>query len=128
MISLLFGDVFRYNNKEYIFLAETEEIWYAAEVLNAKLTKQLDDLYQKQIRANRPINDKVLYCYVILKTEEFKNRAAHYGHPGKDNFSPAIDKLPISLCSEDKKQIKNEIESSDAVPLGLKELVKDISI
>ncbi len=44
MISLLFGDIFRYKDKEYVFLVKTEDIWYVAEILNLELTKLLDNL------------------------------------------------------------------------------------
>jgi len=126
MIPLHFGDIFRYKDKEYVLLVKTEDIWYVAEILDLLLTKQLDNVCNKKIIHNCPITSKSLYCYVVLKTEEFKNRAAYYGQPGKDRLSP-IEKLSFSLCIEDKKQIKKDIENSMAVPLGLKEGVKEIS-
>lgn len=54
--SLLFGDIFIENDKEYIFLAKNEN------------------------------TTNILYCYVTLKTKEFENRCAHLGRTGQEMF------------------------------------------
>jgi len=44
MESLLYGDIFEFSGKEYIFLAKTSEIIYAAEILNQENSKRLNGL------------------------------------------------------------------------------------
>ena len=131
MTSLLFGDIFRYNEKEYIFLAKTEEVLYAAQILNPEISGRIDKVYQSKIyngKLTKVLEGNILYCYVILQTEEFKDRMAHFATTGKDGFSPLLEKLPLQLNKEDLKAIKAEIVEKNAIPLALKELVKSIPV
>ena len=41
MRSFAFGDVFQYGDNEFIFLVDTEDVTYAARILNKELTKLL---------------------------------------------------------------------------------------
>lgn len=130
MISLLFGDVFRYNEKEYIFLARTQDITYAAEILNPQSSSRVDGLYQKKL-ANGTIDkseQNILYCYVILQTKEFKDRAAHFAKTGKDGFNSYIDKLTNTLDTKDLQSIIDEISTKNVIPEELKELIKSIKL
>lgn len=131
MTSLLFGDIFRYNEKEYIFLAKTEEILYAAQILNLEVSGKIERIYQSKVykgKLTKILEGNILYCYVILQTKEFKNRMAHFATTGRDGFAQLLEKLPIQLRKEDLKAIKEEIISKNAIPMALKELVKNISL
>jgi len=132
MTSLIFGDLFEYNDKTYIFLAKTENIIYVAEVLGLRLSKKIDEECQRAIARNRRIDEKVLYCYVKLQTEEFKERLAFLGGAGKDgniDYRDLFSKLPIALKKEDLKQIYSEItRDKSLLPIGLKELIKKLDI
>ena len=129
--SLLFGDIFSFNDKNYIFLAKTENEVFAAEILSIKLSSQIENRYKQICWQNSTIKENnVLYCYVVLRTEEYKDRLAHLGLANKNNidFDKLINKLTITLDIKDKKEILNEIKQARAIPLGLKEVVKDILV
>jgi len=46
---LKFGDTFKYREKDYVYLAKTEEIIYVAEILNIENSKWLNSVYEKRI-------------------------------------------------------------------------------
>lgn len=127
MKSLTFGDVFRYNEKEYIFLAKTEERIYAAQILAPVDTEKVDKLFKIREATNKPTN-LTIYCYVILQTTDFKDRAAHLHNTGNVTFIDLIEKLPIALDLEDLKNIKMEIMKKNTISIELKERVRDIQL
>ena len=127
MDSLTFGDVFRYNEKEYIFLAKTEDRIYAAQILTPIDTEKVDKLFKQREATYRPTN-LTIYCYVILQTADFKNRAAHLYDAGNRLFTSLIEKLPIALDMEDLKNIKMEIMRKNTISIELRELVQDIQL
>lgn len=129
MTSFAFGDIFQYGDKEYIFLAETEDILYAARILNKEQSTMLKRGTEAAIRRNSPVLDNITYSFVILQTQELRERAAYFGSTGRDRFDgPVFTPLNIELSKEDLKEIKNEITKKKCVSLKLKELVKDIDI
>ena len=129
MISFTFGDIFQYNDNEYIFLAETEDILYAARILNKENTAVLKKGTEAAIRRNSPMLDNLTYSFVILQTQELKERAVYFATTGKEKFDgPIFTPLNIELCKEDLKGIKDEITRKKCVSLKLKELVKDINV
>lgn len=127
MESLTFGDVFRYNEKEYIFLAKTEDRIYAAQVLTPEDTEKVNRLFNIREASNRP-TISTLYCFVILQTADFKDRAAHLQNTGNISFTNLIEKLSVSLDIEDLKNIKMEIVRKNTISIELKELVQDIQL
>lgn len=131
MESLIFGDIFRYNDTEYIYLAQTEDLTYAAKILNETVAQKIEGLYNKKEcngQMNPTAESNILYCYVILKTKEMKDKMAHFQQTKQDSTSLIQEKLPIRLNNDDLRNIKEEIISRSAIPLGLKEAVKDIRI
>lgn len=127
--SIVFGDIFRYKDREYIFLVQTESITYAARILEVRESKIINGLYERRVASSSVLEKNILYCYVKLETAQFKGRIAHFKNTGQDDFRLSVEKLPYSLDDKDKKQIKDEISRKDSpVPIGLKELVKDINI
>lgn len=129
MTSFAFGDIFRYGDKEYIFLAETEDILYAARILNKEQTTMLKRGTEAAIRRNSPVLDNITYSFVILQTQELRERAAYFASTGRDRFNdPVFTPLNIELSKQDLKEIKNEITKKKCVSLKLKELVKDIDV
>lgn len=129
MTSFVFGDIFRYGDKDYIFLTETEDILYAARILNKQQTIILKRGTEAAIRRNSPVLDNLTYSFVILQTRELKERAAYFASTGRDRFDgPVFTPLNIKLSKEDLKGIKDEITKKKCVSLKLKELVKDINI
>ena len=130
--SLVFGDLFEYNNKTYIFLVKTESVFYAAEILNLGLSKAIDKAYQRAMAQNRRIDQNILFCYVKLQTKDFKERLAFLGGTGKDrdiNYHDLFRKLSIVLRKKDLKQICDEIvRDKSPLPIELKELVKELDM
>lgn len=127
--SLMFGDVFIFNDNDYIFLAQTEEITYAARILSIEETKKIDSLANlkaSQYSKKDTINTNILYCYVILKTREFQDRMAHFNNSQKS--FPTFIKSTSILSMNDKKQIKQEIITKKAIIIELKELVQKIPL
>lgn len=130
-VSIKFGDVFEYQDRLYIFLAKTAEVVYAAEILSIDNTSKLERAYAS--RMARPdkhqVLENIIYCYVILETDEVKDRAAHFLNAQKDEVQFGFDSLFCSLNDHDKKQIKEEILRKDtAIPGLLRELVNNIEI
>lgn len=62
------GDVFKYKGKEYVYLAQTEEILYAARILSKEETDLIERRHnQVNQRPNRAeYKSHPLYCFVIL--------------------------------------------------------------
>lgn len=114
-----------------IYLAKTDELTYAAQILNEDVAKRIEGLYNTKIsygKMTAAVEGNILYCYVILHTKELKEKMAHFQQTTKDSTNLICDKLPISLNKEDLKLIKDEIMNRIAIPMGLKEAVKDINI
>lgn len=127
--SIKFGDIFKHREKDYVFLAKTDETLYAAEILDIEQTTKVERL--NNFRARGPdagrYKNNPLFCYVILSTEEFKNRGAHFGVPTPDGV--IIDKTGFILNKEDMRALQRDI-SDPASPVAneLKQLVKDLAI
>jgi len=128
--SIKFGDVFRYREKEYIFLAKTVELIYVCQILDETNTQKINSLYEKISKHDDDCKNRPAFCYIILQTKEFKDRMAHLGKDTeKDEFGLDFDKMGIILDKKDLEAIKKEIENSKSpTPLGLKELIHNIDI
>lgn len=127
--SLKFGDVFSRDEKEYIFLARTDELTYAGLILDKEFTRAVklrhDSVLKDTSKSERAKCMKI-FCYVILKTEEYKERMASFANTDYDDWDFELcDNYICPLNSEDIANIKEEILKEDsAAPLGLKEIVK----
>jgi len=128
---LIFGDTFRHREKEYVYLAQTGDILYAALILPQDESRELNKYSSTQIKNGAKTGimlTKPLYCFVVLNTEEFKDRVAHIGF--SDQHESTVDECGSlnptgKLNNFDLKQIKQEIDGG-AVPQDLKELTKSI--
>jgi len=103
-VLLVFGDVVRFREENY--------------------RRQ-----QSYLAKNKPLNTP-LFCFVVLKTEEFVSLAAHLGTPGQDfksEFSPFTPPKMGVLNPEDTQSIKQEIVKKDSpLPQELKDLVEKL--
>lgn len=125
-----FGDVVRYNENEYVFLAQNDGIIYAAKILDKNTTGSIQKLEESRYKKNsiQKVKNNVLYSYVILSTDEFKDRMAHLNNTDKNNFELVFD-ITCTLNNNDQKKIKEEIlNESSAVSAKLKQIIKDIDI
>lgn len=124
---LLFGDVFRFEEKEYIYLSPDGDYTYAARILEIDETKDLDRLLSQIIRKNGNINGTV-FCFVKLRTEGFENRSALLAEAGRNMNSSPLVKLSVEVDPDDLKEIKKQIETDRRIPAKLKECVKDVVV
>lgn len=126
--SILFGDVFKYNEKDYIFLVRTDLVTYAAEILDTETSQKLIKLWESRLYSGKENILKIsLYSFVKLDTSEFKDRCAHLHKTGRNNNEIFFEKLNIQIDKKDIKEIQKEILESKFVPVELKNLVKDIT-
>ncbi len=122
--SYVFGDIFSYGESEYIFLASTSEQLYAAKILNKELTKEIEGAYQRALKSNNKVRQHALvYCYVILKTEDFAGQMASLAKTENTDFDILSKKLKVVLCQEDLLALRQEILESRLVPTKLQELI-----
>jgi hypothetical protein len=129
---MTFGDVIKYKAKEYVYLAATDEIAYLAVMPNAELSRDFinrrEVVFNRASKTARAAQDTIAWCFIILSTEEFKERIAHYGRSAEEYreeyFLDKIGKLNI----EDQKALREEILKDNAAPGGLRDLVQDIQI
>lgn len=126
--TLFFGDVFEYDGKWYVFLGLTLDVIYVAKVLTEEDSSNLHKYCESQIRKNAQNTDKWLFCYVMLTTEELKDRVAQYGKPELDGFKKVFKKLAIMLSKKDLEKLKKDIVNSRVVPIGLREIVEKVEI
>lgn len=129
---ITFGTIVLYKEKEYVFLAKTEDITYAAEILDQESSLNFKNLRSKTAKNSKEsykLNQNLAYCFVELKTKEYEERIAHYGYP-QIGDAPENVMNPIGiLCDEDIKNLHKEISAEDLAVSGeLKELIRNIKI
>jgi len=128
---ITFGEVIKFKEAEYVYLAGTEEIFYLAKILSPKDGEAVNNLYLKRIGHgagnNFKIADSPVYCFVTLTTEMVKDRLAHFFQPGHDSSANMNFNILGRLNDLDLKEIQQTIISGP-VPIELKELVKNIAI
>ncbi|TSC79802.1 MAG: hypothetical protein G01um101429_329 [Parcubacteria group bacterium Gr01-1014_29] len=119
-----FGSIFRYNENYYVYLGQTEDIIYAARILNRDQTKELQrlDKNSENKHIKRPIDDSTIFCFVILSTDNFHEQAASLHNSQYD--TDVHPELIGELNSEDVENLKKEIEEKSAIPSSLKEIVR----
>lgn len=127
--SIIFGDVFEFDGKEYIFLGNKNDIYYCALILPTKESKHLHRSLESRLsRADIEVTRNPSYCYVILTTEDFSERMAHLKNSGKNAFSLTVNPLNKSIDKKDLQEIKKQILEHQSIPQGLRSIVKDINI
>ncbi|MEK7573881.1 MAG: hypothetical protein AAB531_05680 [Patescibacteria group bacterium] len=127
--SLVFGDIFVYENEEYIFLASTSAQIYTAKILDIDLSRRVNKAYDEALKKSKEIKLKnLLYCFVILTTQELKNRIASLARTDGHRFEAAMKKSNISLNKKDLISLKDEAVSSRGVPIILKELISTLEL
>ncbi len=131
MVELVqFGSVFRHNEREFVFLGAHEEIIYAARILDRETTNEVNKLYEAKVKNNsiEKVKSNALYCFVILETDDFKGRMAHFNETDSNEFEPTFDVIG-TLNDKDLAEVKQEIlAENSAVPLKLKEIVQQLDI
>jgi hypothetical protein len=120
---LTFGDVFNYKGKEYVFLVATEDVIYTARIFTRQESFDVQTLFNK----TRNTKANALYCFVMLDTEEFRERMANFYNTGKDDVSVYAIKS-CTLDAVDIQKMKEEILADDApLPKALREHVRALA-
>lgn len=127
---IFFGDLFRYKEDDYVFLASKDNTIHAARILNPNHSRQLVRLYEDKVKKNKHIDilqATSIYCYVVLQTEEVSDRLCHLHGTEREGIFDFITPLSVKLCKEDIRKIYDEIMKKP-VSLELKKMVQDIEI
>jgi hypothetical protein len=122
---LNFGTIFRYKEKYYVYLVQTEELTFAARIHDIETTKDL--VKSRDRKSKNPNNftyEQPMYSFVVLTTDKFKDHCAHYGKP--ELSVPETQKenqfeLIKELNKLDLENLKHEITEDKAVNPLLKE-------
>jgi len=129
---ITYGNVFNYNEKDYVFLAKTKDIIYAAEIFDKEksiLYKKVFNRIAKNSQQTYKLRQHHLYCFVELRTEEFKERVAYYGRPAQGDVPNFFENPICTLNNYDLAELHKELLADDiAVPQELKNLIKNIKI
>lgn len=129
---ITFGNVFHYKEKDYVFLAKIEDIIYAAEILNDELSfecKKIRDSVAKNSTKSYKFSQNIMFCFVELRTDEFKERVAFYGKPQMDEAPDSFQNVIGVVNNDDLANLHKELlEDSMVIPIELKEQLQEIKI
>lgn len=128
-----FGDVVKYNGRDYVYLAQTTEIIHLGIIPNEEDSQLAINLRNKVFTTGgqnmKRRQDNLIMCFIILTTEELKNRAAYYIKTGQNFRSEDFfDITKYVLNDKDKSDLKKEIIEDNNASKDLKELIKDLKI
>lgn len=130
--TIIYGDIFRINENDYIFLASTEDdTVYAAKILDNEKSTQVDNFCTKNACGpnSEKIGRNILCCYVKLTTEGLKNKLAHLREAQNALDIVLYCTSNLKLNSDDKKILKKEIIDPDTpLPKQLKDLINEIEL
>jgi hypothetical protein len=126
--SYSFGDVISYKGEEYVFLAVTDDSIFLAKILSIQDTAIVTNIDKRISDNGSPHTSYSLsVCFVVLKTQEFRDRAVFYGRT-EYPFDMFTNKLTSGLNLEDLKVIKKEILESKATAQILKDKMEEIEL
>lgn len=122
-----FGDVFRYREELYVFLAKTDDVVFAAQIIDEDKVASINSHMAKISSHDSRRFENILYCFVTLETDMFKGQGAHLNKAQGGSNELNFDELISNLEKVDLKKIKEEINKGP-LPKILKDLVKNIEI
>lgn len=117
-----FGDVFRFKEEMYVYLVQAGELTFAARILDRALTQQLIASRDKNAKnPHRRSEEKLMYCFAVLTTDDFREQAAHYGKP--EMPTDATPEPVRRLCEADIEKLKIEIMNDGATNILLRDTI-----
>ena len=130
---LKFGDIFKYQEFDYVYLSLVDQNLYAAKILSPKeslLIKEQYERTQKNIAKRNSVERNSLYCFTILSTKGYQDQMAHFktaqsGQAYDDTILPSNQAVNIDDLKEILKTIRDK---NSPLPIQLKESLKDVSI
>ncbi|MFH1129119.1 MAG: hypothetical protein V1686_00055 [Patescibacteria group bacterium] len=129
MKSSEFGDIFEYEQRDWIFLAKIGDIMSACRILDTEETRKINSLYEYRSKRNENCINQSIFCFVVLQTEGFKGRMAHFAKSELGDVKSILYKTEVKLDKEDLIKIKKEIENlNSSVSGGLRKIIKNIEI
>ena len=98
------GSIFKFNDEDYVYLAysASEEILYCAKILDGEISSILIEQRNADDKNMQysPKNE-IKYAFVVLTTEDFEGRAAHFGTTARNEVK--ISTIYATLNSVDWK-------------------------
>lgn len=129
--STTFGDVIETDGRQLVFLVSTLDTVYLAIIPDEKhslrFSKKRNEVFTDSKRAAVEQN-KTIWCFIELTTEEFRNRIAFYALRNSDcKIEDLVAAAKIgTLNNADKKALHKEIIGDDAVTRELRDKVSKI--
>lgn len=123
--ALTFGDVFLYEERQYIFFLESNGVFYCGRILNDGEKGRVIALFNRQ--SERIRHDHIVFCFVTLTTETVNNAIAHLAH--SDTNIPSLPPYLIYVCSlnaEDQHAIREKIAKASGIPIALKKYIASL--
>ncbi len=121
-----FGDIFRYKERYYIYLASNGETIFTARILNKEQSKELikmrDSLHANAARKQGGY-DRPIFLFVQLSSRDFESQVAHLVKT--DNNDRCEDCIG-QINEKDSKEILKEIQGDKNIPKILKDLTREI--
>ena len=116
------GDVFRYRENLYVYLVQKDDITFVAKILSREDTSQLVKLREVQeLKPNKKVHERPMFCFVVLSTDAFKDQGAHYGSPQMDTDVTEKAQFISNLNDQDIESLKLEIRDDIATFKDLRE-------
>jgi len=127
---LVFGSIFTYLDKQYVYLASGTGITYAALILHPRMSQQVKAMREGSIqrRGEKLTREFSAFCFVELTTPDYVDHIAHL-HQTDQHKEPGR-----FLVGENDKLNKDDVLSlykeimEGPVPLKLKQLISDLDI
>lgn len=127
--SMAFGDIFEYKGEQFIYLIETEDITFAARILDGELSKWAIQGRASAERRNTYTINNLTYSFVVLKTPQVEGRVALLlGSDTNVPWGAQYTPLNMTLVKEDLKRIKEEIMEEKCVSERLKKELARIEV
>ena len=77
---MTFGDIFKFQDSEFVYIGETVDFVYAARIHNKDITVQLLNGRKSAERKGSPnLLRATIWSFIVLDTEEYRNLACHHG-------------------------------------------------
>ena len=130
LIILSFGEVFFFENDYYIFLGDTGRTIYAAKILDVRQSWDIEKYQNDEIKRNGTVNlnDRRIFSFVILKTDQFRDRAASFVKPDIDGSYQHFIVEPDgkSIIDEDILALRDRVLEMRTVPQELRDIINDL--
>lgn len=130
MLFLEFGDIFWYENKEYVYLANIDSILYGALIISPPLARQLINKREDSVRriGVADTSAQPIYCFVELRTLGYEDRVASLARTDESKDEGLCLHGPDDkLCRDDMVELKEAITNGN-LPKVLKEHFETIEI